>query len=1089
MEPEPIEPNPEPTQDSIVIETSKDAANNDASPLVLDLNNDGEIAVSNLDENPASFFDIDEDGLAEQLAWVGPEDGLLVRDLHGNGYITDARALFGSASEDGFTQLARLDVNEDGVVDQSDPEFANLLIWRDDDSDGVSSPGELYALDAFSILSIQTEATEVNQSNAGNRVSHVGTFTVMENGHAEQRAVHDIWFRYRNMNSWFLWPLEFDEHISSLPDLRGYGAIPNLRVAMSFNRTLLERVDQLSATSFEQLFRADGQTGQSLREILFAWADVSDVAADSRGYFIDGQELAFLETLTERDFLQRGVHDKPFKLAGDVLVQLFQYTSNHYQARLLSQLIGEEIFHLDADYTLQPDSQAESKSAYDLRSDTFEGISGLKSSGIEALGAIAREAADPNQVWLIALRVIEFSVGIDRLPGEDLALLSQALTASGASPLSIHTLALQAPGQFLADDLQGWDSRVRLKDDDGDGHLAGSAEDEVLIGGNGDETLDGGDGADEIRGNGGHDILDGQAGSDFLLGGLGSDTYLFGFGSGIDVINERGDNSGRDILKFGPGIALSDLVFERRGNTDLMIGLRDNPLDAVLIENQFNSHSGLEVLQFVDGGEDSLVGRRFAVMGTAGADKLVGINLGGSQDDDIKGLGGDDTIQDDLGDDRLDGGPGDDRIRSGEGADILIGGPGNDHLAAGAGNDELAGGSGNDVLIGGPGDDTYRFEGGHDKLDDSEGRLDRIVAESIGSDAAAYLRVGSDLKIVMGDRGSLYLGRQFAGRPIESIAYADRIVDLSSVEYSLQGGPGNDRLRGDHRDDTLIGGGGDDTLQGEDGNDALDGGRGNDRLDGGKGSDVLAAGHGDDFVQGGRGDDHFAYLSGRDYYSDSAGENDVVSLSSAYQPKSVKLLRRVEDLRSLHVEINEANSLTLKGHFTANGAFEEVYFEATAERIDLKTLRPTTVGSDQDDVLTGISRGAGTDNELYGLAGDDRIQAGGGDDWLVGGPGNDRLEGGAGADTYFYASGDGDDVITDTQGKDVIRFGEGIVFEDLVFTEETRNIIIKLPSHGSGRLIVTGQLSKSPRQIESIEFADGSTRSLVTAPDRVFPPK
>ncbi len=1078
-EPEP-KPEAEPTEVTTVIEPAVKGTLRAASPLVLDLNNDGKITVTTLDDNPASFFDVDEDGLAEQTAWVGPEDGLLVRDLLGNGYIADASQLFGSFSEDGFTQLARLDANEDGVTDQSDPEFANLLIWRDDDGDGFSDPGEVHALSAFAISAIHVEATSVNRVNAGNRVSHVGTFIVMENGREERRAVHDIWFRYRNMNSWFLWPLEIDDQISSLPDLRGYGAFPNLRIVMMFDQTLFERVGRLAAKSFEEVFLEEAQTGQALREVLFAWAGVSDVAADSRGPFVDGQELAFLEGLTEKDFLQRGIHGKPYKLAGDWLVQIFAYAYNHYHARLLSQVIGEEILRLEAGFTLKSGSQAEPKSAYNLGTDTFEGIAGLKESGIETLEAIARDAPDPNYVWQIALRVIEFSVGLDKLPGEDLALLSQALAASGASPLSIHTLALQAPGQFLADALQGRDSRARLKDTDRDGRLVGSEEDEVLIGGNVDEILEGGEGADEIRGNGGDDILDGQAGSDFLLGGLGSDTYLFGLGSGIDVINERGDNSGRDILKFGPGIALNDLIFERRGNTDLMISLRNNPLDAVLIENQFNTYSGLEVLQFADGSEDSLVVRRFAVMGTAKADKLVGIILGGSQDDDIKGLGGDDIIQDDLGDDRLDGGPGDDRIQGGEGADVLIGGPGNDLLAGGDGNDDLAGGAGNDVLIGGSGDDIFRYESGHDKLNDTAGRLDRIVAESIGSNDVAYLRIGSDLKIVLHDRGSLYLSKQFAGRVIESITYTDRVVDLSSVEYSIQGGPGNDRLRGDGRDDTLIGVAGDDILQGGGGDDSLDGGIGNDRLDGGKGDDVLTPGHGDDVVQGGWGDDHFAYLSGHDHYSDAAGEHDVVSLSSAYKPEYVELLRRVEDLRSLRVEINEANSVTLKGHFTAGGAFEEIFFEGTAQRIDLKTLQPITMGSDDDDILSGIKRGANINNKLFGLAGNDRILAGDGDDWLAGGPGNDHLKGGAGADIYFYAIGDGDETIVDSQGNDVIQFDEGIVFEDLVFTEDGRDLVIGLSSHGSGRLTLTGQLGKPGRQIESIEFSDGSTRSLVT---------
>jgi hypothetical protein len=92
-------------------------------------------------------------------------------------------------------------------------------------------------------------------------------------------------------------------------------------------------------------------------------------------------------------------------------------------------------------------------------------------------------------------------------------------------------------------------------------------------------------------------------------------------------------------------------------------------------------------------------------------------------------------------------------------------------------------------------------------------------------------------------------------------------------------------------------------------------------------------------------------------------------LSSAYKPEQVELLRRVEDLRSLRIEINEANSVILKGHFTASGAFEEIFFEGTAQRIDLKTLQPITMGSDDDDILSGIKRGANINNKLFGLAG------------------------------------------------------------------------------------------------------------------------
>lgn len=1055
------------------------------SPLVLDLNNDGKIGVTNLADDPESFFDIDEDGLAEQIAWVGPDDGLLARDLNGNGRIDDASELFGSIDEDGFTQLARLDSNDDGIVDRADPNFTSLLIWRDDNGDGISMPEELHPLSAFSISAIHIEASLVNEVNAGNRVSHIGTFVVNENGRAESRAVHDVWFRYSNMNSRFSGEFDLDDRASSLPDLRGYGAIPNLRIAMSLDQdgaaNLLDQVDQLAAIRFEKVFEKDGQAAEVVRDILFTWAGVNDMAPDGRGPFVDGRELAFLEKLTDQIYLQRGIHPNPFGRAGNKLGNLFEYVYDLYHARLLSQVIGEEIFRFEEGYALHPGSTPGLKSAYDLESDEFEGIVGLKPAGIRALEIIAGAASDPDHVWEIALRVIEFSVGLDALPAEDLALLSHSLEASGASPLAAYTLALQAVRQRLQDTVQRQERRKKLTDIDEDGYLAGTVENDLLVGDNDDEIMEGREGDDEIRGNGGNDILNGQKGSDYLLGGAGDDTYVFELGSGIDVINEGNDSKGRDILSFGAGIALSDLIFERRGNRDLMISLRDNPLDAVLIENQFNSKSRLEILRFADGSEDSLVTRRYSLNGTERADKLIGITIGGSPDDVIWGLGGNDTINGKSGNDWLDGGDGDDQILGGDGADVLIGGPGNDILKGGRGNDVLEGGAGNDSLSGGPGDDTFRYESGDDVFRDSSGRLDRILAETIRSDDASYLRVGNDLKIVLRDGGSLLLSRHFArSRRIESITYSDTVVDLSSIVYTNQGGPGNDRLRGGDGDDTLIGGSGDDILWSGAGNDSLDGGHGDDRLDGGKGDDVLEPGHGDDVVKGGAGNDRFIYLSGHDRYADRAGDHDVVIISRSYKPEQVELLRRIDGLGGLRLEINDANSVFLEGQFTSRDAFEEIFFEATGDRIDLKTLQPTTMGSENDDVLYGVKKGANTDDRIYGLAGNDWIKGGRGDDWLAGGPGNDRLEGGVGSDTYFYAIGDGKDIIIDTGGLDVILFGEGIESEDIVLIKGARALTIELPSHQNGRLILIDQGKADTRQIERIEFSDGSTLDLVS---------
>ncbi len=78
-----------------------------------------------------------------------------------------------------------------------------------------------------------------------------------------------------------------------------------------------------------------------------------------------------------------------------------------------------------------------------------------------------------------------------------------------------------------------------------------------------------------------------------------------------------------------------------------------------------------------------------------------------------------------------------------------------------------------------------------------------------------------------------------------------------------------------------------------------------------------------------------------------------------------------------------------------------------------------------DDIPFDLSRndllfGEGGHDSLYGHGGDDVLYGGDGRDILVGGSGNDRLEGGAGFDTYRWYTGDGHDVIEDSDADGVI---------------------------------------------------------------------
>ena len=127
-------------------------AENTTSPLILDLNGDG---VKTLSQSAGKHFDHAGDGFAERTGWVDKDDGLLVRDLDGDGKISSGRELFGNRTRlsqganagkdaaNGFEALRELDSNDDGLVDDKDTAFASLRVWKDANSDGLTDAGDL----------------------------------------------------------------------------------------------------------------------------------------------------------------------------------------------------------------------------------------------------------------------------------------------------------------------------------------------------------------------------------------------------------------------------------------------------------------------------------------------------------------------------------------------------------------------------------------------------------------------------------------------------------------------------------------------------------------------------------------------------------------------------------------------------------------------------------------------------------------------------------------------------------------------------------------------------------------------------------
>jgi hypothetical protein len=163
-------------------------------PIVFDLDGDGIELVSSRRSNVR--LDVNGDGMAERLGWVGKDDGILALDRNHNGRIDDFSEIsfvhdFRGAATD-LEGLYAYDSDGDGFLTRADERFDEFLVWKDTNGNGKSQPHELFTLEDLGIVSIALERYDLKPLNPDEAHNQVLATSAFETADGSQHTIGDV---------------------------------------------------------------------------------------------------------------------------------------------------------------------------------------------------------------------------------------------------------------------------------------------------------------------------------------------------------------------------------------------------------------------------------------------------------------------------------------------------------------------------------------------------------------------------------------------------------------------------------------------------------------------------------------------------------------------------------------------------------------------------------------------------------------------------------------------------------------------------------------------------------------------------------
>lgn len=365
------------------------------------------------------YWDVNNDGYAEECTWPGPGEGIVAYDRNGDGIIRDAYEVVGSLYGDAFAALQPFDSNRDGVVDATDTRALDqLLVWTDANGDGR---GEGKELQSFAQRRMNVIKSRPDTARAADRAAGIESISMYRHDNGRRVFWHGIGSRRIVCDDSKRRPVAaapLDKAaLGRMPDLPGMGRVPSLRRAIEEDRSntnsLLAQIQVLAAMPADSILGGARDMEAIVESIMLRWARVDMINPQQNGPYIDARRVAFLAAAQGKAYDPAARYD----FWGAYAIE--SAFARYYDAVATPLLLQAGALNL---FSGPP--------SFDPATGHVSGVTGLSPHAVRGLrdriGAV-RALPARQSAWRTVARLVDYVIGYENLSMADGTLLDEAV--------------------------------------------------------------------------------------------------------------------------------------------------------------------------------------------------------------------------------------------------------------------------------------------------------------------------------------------------------------------------------------------------------------------------------------------------------------------------------------------------------------------------------------------------------------------------------------------------------------------------------------------------------------------------------------